>query len=73
VIQRCPICQKAVPGEGESRPFCSPRCKDIDLGRWLDEEYRISRPMTPLEIESMAHAIANGEGAIADDPEDELE
>ena len=36
---RCPICGK--PGEQRHRPFCSPRCADIDLARWLNESYRI--------------------------------
>ncbi|MBO6037321.1 MAG: DNA gyrase inhibitor YacG [Acetobacter sp.] len=35
----CPICQK--PTAVEFRPFCSRRCADIDLGRWLSEEYRV--------------------------------
>lgn len=35
----CPICGK--PTEKEWRPFCSRRCADIDLGRWLNEGYRI--------------------------------
>ena len=34
----------------KSRPFCSQRCKDIDLGRWLNEEYAISRPATLDEV-----------------------
>lgn len=35
----CPICGKpSVPG---FRPFCSARCRTIDLGRWIDERYRI--------------------------------
>jgi hypothetical protein len=35
----CPICGKpATPGY---RPFCSRRCADVDLGRWLTEGYRI--------------------------------
>lgn len=38
----CPICGKAVTWEeNEFRPFCSERCKMIDLGRWADERYRI--------------------------------
>ncbi len=39
----CPICQKAVKPrvENESFPFCSSRCKTVDLGKWLNEEYRI--------------------------------
>ncbi|MFO7563098.1 MAG: DNA gyrase inhibitor YacG [Enhygromyxa sp.] len=36
-----------LPVDSPHRPFCSPRCKLIDLGRWLDEEYRISRPLGP--------------------------
>ena len=35
----CPICGKAsLP---DYRPFCSRRCADVDLGRWLTESYRI--------------------------------
>jgi len=35
----CPICGK--PGAPDYRPFCSRRCADIDLGRWLTESYAI--------------------------------
>lgn len=35
----CPVCGK--PAEPGTRPFCSRRCADIDLGRWLTEQYRI--------------------------------
>jgi hypothetical protein len=28
-------------------PFCSERCKLVDLGKWLGEEYRISEPLQP--------------------------
>jgi endogenous inhibitor of DNA gyrase (YacG/DUF329 family) len=34
---RCPICGK--PRSEKYRPFCSLRCADIDLGRWLKGEY----------------------------------
>lgn len=37
--RKCPICAK--PAELAYRPFCSKRCADIDLGRWLGEEYRL--------------------------------
>jgi uncharacterized protein len=37
---RCLICGK--PQEDRWRPFCSKRCADIDLGRWLGERYRIA-------------------------------
>lgn len=44
----CPICHKEqeVPEDFAYRPFCSQRCKTIDLGNWLGEAYRISRPIT---------------------------
>lgn len=39
---KCPVCKKTIKWEGNPyRPFCSYRCKMIDLGRWLKEEYRI--------------------------------
>ncbi|MCK4873948.1 MAG: tRNA (adenosine(37)-N6)-threonylcarbamoyltransferase complex ATPase subunit type 1 TsaE [Phycisphaerales bacterium] len=40
---RCPICGQAVAGEERTNPFCSERCRMIDLGRWLDERYVVSR------------------------------
>lgn len=36
---RCPICRKFTIAD--YRPFCSKRCADIDLGRWLNEGYAI--------------------------------
>lgn len=40
----CPICGK--PATPAQRPFCSPRCRDIDLGRWLKGTYRIETDET---------------------------
>jgi endogenous inhibitor of DNA gyrase (YacG/DUF329 family) len=42
-MSACPICGKpARPrAENPSSPFCTPRCKQIDLGKWLDEAYRV--------------------------------
>jgi len=34
-----------VEPEGTVFPFCSPRCQRIDLGRWLDGDYRIEVPV----------------------------
>ncbi|MDQ0324988.1 endogenous inhibitor of DNA gyrase (YacG/DUF329 family) [Rhodopseudomonas julia] len=36
---RCPICGK--PASAEDTPFCSSRCRDVDLNRWLGGAYRI--------------------------------
>lgn len=42
VKARCPRCGTQVSWEENAyRPFCSHRCKLIDLGRWVDEQYRI--------------------------------
>ncbi len=39
---KCPNCRKPAPWEGNPfRPFCSERCRLVDLGAWMDEEYRI--------------------------------
>jgi endogenous inhibitor of DNA gyrase (YacG/DUF329 family) len=45
----CPICGK--PGVTGYRPFCSKRCADIDLGRWLKEGYRVPTDEGPGEDE----------------------
>jgi len=37
--KRCPICNS--PAVAAFHPFCSRRCADVDLGRWLKEGYRI--------------------------------
>ena len=35
----CPVCKK--PADPKFRPFCSQRCRQVDLNRWLSESYRI--------------------------------
>lgn len=45
----CPICGK--PTEKAYRPFCSRRCADIDLGRWLGGDYRLpGDPAAPDDL-----------------------
>ena len=42
---KCPICDAAMPGnwtEYPEYPFCTKRCKLVDLGRWLGEGYTVS-------------------------------
>jgi len=36
-VRRCPICGK--PASDATRPFCSSRCRDVDLNRWLSGTY----------------------------------
>jgi hypothetical protein len=55
----CPICGR--PAETRWRPFCSGRCADVDLLRWLNESYRI--PAAP--------AADEGEGADTPSADDD--
>jgi endogenous inhibitor of DNA gyrase (YacG/DUF329 family) len=49
--QSCPQCRR--PAVNRFWPFCSSRCADADLGRWLNGEYRIT---------------TNGDGDLPEDP-----
>jgi endogenous inhibitor of DNA gyrase (YacG/DUF329 family) len=44
---RCPICKKEVAKDNPELPFCSERCRIIDLGNWSAEKYVISSPAKP--------------------------
>ena len=60
---KCPNCKQEIPYEGNPyRPFCSERCKLIDLDNWLEGRYRI--PDTPGENQDRR------EPAAEDDDED---
>ena len=45
--KKCPICGK--PAVEASKPFCSERCRDVDLNRWLSNSYAI--PGKPTDDE----------------------
>jgi len=43
-LARCPICQRKFdPQQRTTMPFCSERCRLIDLGHWLDERYGLEQ------------------------------
>ncbi|MEW9853633.1 DNA gyrase inhibitor YacG [Novosphingobium sp. M1R2S20] len=42
----CPICGK--PRAAEYKPFCSARCRDRDLLKWLDDGYAVPGPPAPV-------------------------
>lgn len=49
----CPICNRtAVPLEAgnDDFPFCSARCREVDLLRWCEGRYAIVEPLTPREL-----------------------
>jgi uncharacterized protein len=41
---RCPICKKVVKSTDADFPFCSPRCRTIDLGKWASGASVIASP-----------------------------
>jgi uncharacterized protein len=48
---QCPICQRPVTLQDPFMPFCSERCKLLDLGMWADEKYVISEPALPPDVQ----------------------
>jgi uncharacterized protein len=51
---RCPICKREFLLAGDAadcRPFCSARCRSVDLGSWLTGNYRISTVASEAEDE----------------------
>jgi endogenous inhibitor of DNA gyrase (YacG/DUF329 family) len=48
-VRACPICEK--PAVTDYRPFCSRRCADIDLQRWLTGRYRLGETDEDSEAE----------------------
>lgn len=57
----CPICNR--PTEAAWRPFCSRRCADVDLGRWLTGGYAI-----PARDDDGSPPAGDGRGSPTDPP-----
>ena len=49
-LLRCPTCQTLVTEKDENFPFCSDRCRSIDLGKWASGAYKISSPVLDPEV-----------------------
>ncbi len=58
---KCPHCGREAEFDGnEFRPFCSERCKLLDLGAWADEDYKLpteSQEMTESDIAQIESAL----------------
>jgi hypothetical protein len=48
---KCPICGRPVKLSDAESPFCSERCREVDLGNWAMEKYVISTP-APVSFRS---------------------
>jgi uncharacterized protein len=57
-MSHCPICARET--EAKFRPFCSKRCADVDLGKWLTGSYVIATPGED-DPEELAQAMAEAE------------
>ncbi|CAN1722808.1 DNA gyrase inhibitor YacG [Hyphomicrobium sp. 1Nfss2.1] len=66
---RCPICGE--PTDMAYRPFCSKRCRDVDLARWLGDGYAIAGGAADADEDGEDAAAAGGRGG-ASEGDDEL-
>ncbi|MDQ6993466.1 MAG: DNA gyrase inhibitor YacG [Mariprofundus sp.] len=55
----CPNCRKKLKRDAEDFPFCSSRCRIIDLGRWASEDYRIAGESVALPEQSYISDITD--------------
>ena len=65
---KCLTCRKSGPWlTGSFNPFCSHRCKLIDLGKWFNAEHAISEPLRTEHLAELAGPSAE-ESAAGPDP-----
>jgi endogenous inhibitor of DNA gyrase (YacG/DUF329 family) len=58
---RCPTCRTIVLADNQDFPFCSDRCRRIDLGKWASGDYKISSPVQdPDLLEELARSQRQG-------------
>jgi uncharacterized protein len=50
IVLRCPTCKTIVTAADEDFPFCSDRCRKIDLGKWASGAYKISSPILDPDV-----------------------
>ncbi len=56
---RCPICKSPVKSADPEFPFCSKRCRTIDLGRWASGHYVISSPVRDTDEDMESGSLPN--------------
>ncbi|HEY0786012.1 MAG TPA: DNA gyrase inhibitor YacG [Acidobacteriaceae bacterium] len=67
---RCPTCSKLVGAKDAEFPFCSDRCRLIDLGKWASGAYRISTPIhDPAEMEELREGTQRAARSSSDEEE----
>ncbi|MBR1605005.1 MAG: DNA gyrase inhibitor YacG [Alphaproteobacteria bacterium] len=64
---KCPICHKVVV-ENRYKPFCSKRCADVDLGRWLDGSYAVpAQELDERDYEELEKSLQKPECVESED------
>jgi uncharacterized protein len=66
-ILRCPSCGMLVRPKDEDFPFCSDRCRKIDLGKWAMGVYKISSPVLDPEVLEDLGGISGGHSKGSDE------
>ena len=66
-LLRCPTCGQLVQLKDEDFPFCSDRCRKIDLGKWASGVYKISSPILDPEVLEDLGGLSGGHGKGSDD------
>lgn len=57
-MKKCPTCNREVEWQDNPfRPFCSERCKLVDFGKWISEEYRVPGKPATAELEEEEGAL----------------
>jgi endogenous inhibitor of DNA gyrase (YacG/DUF329 family) len=59
-VLHCPTCGMIVQAKDEDFPFCSDRCRKIDLGKWAMGVYKISSPVLDPEVLEDLGGLAGG-------------
>ena len=64
--RKCPLCRQVMPTESQFTPFCSERCKVLDLGAWASESYKIAAE--PVDLEEVHNELGvRGQGQEGED------
>ena len=65
-LLHCPTCGMLVQLTGEDFPFCSDRCRKIDLGKWAMGVYKIGSPVLDPEVLEDLGGSGTGRGGSSD-------
>ncbi len=66
-VLKCPSCGMLVQLKDEDFPFCSDRCRKIDLGKWASGVYKISSPILDPEVLEDLGGLGGGQNKGSND------